>query len=64
MWCAVSEYDDNTNEQEDYVHTHLSGVAFHVHCVGLGCQVVIGVGRRRRSVSPRIRNSKFFFLML
>ena len=33
------------NYQEDYVHTHLSGVAFHVHCVGLGCHVVIGVGR-------------------
>ena len=27
------------------MHTHLSGVAFHVHCVGLGCHVVIGVGR-------------------
>ena len=28
-----------------FVHIHLSGVAFHVHCVGLGCHVVIGVGR-------------------
>ena len=27
------------------MHTHLSGVAFHVHCVGLGCHDVIGVGR-------------------
>ena len=27
------------------MHTHLSDVAFHVHCVGLGCHVVIGVGR-------------------
>ena len=27
------------------MNTHLSGVAFHVHCVGLGCHVVIGVGR-------------------
>ena len=27
------------------MHIHLSGVAFHVHCVGLGCHVVIGVGR-------------------
>ena len=45
LWCAMSEDDDNTNEQEDYVHTHLSSVAFHVHCVGLGCHVVIGVGR-------------------
>ena len=27
------------------MHTHLSGVEFHVHCVGLGCHVVIGVGR-------------------
>ena len=45
MWCAMSEDDDNTNYQENYVHTHLSGVAFHVHCVGLGCHVVIGVGR-------------------
>ena len=27
------------------MHTHLSGVAFHVHCVNLGCHVVIGVGR-------------------
>ena len=45
MWCAMTEDDDNTNYQEDYVHTHLSGVAFHVHCVGLGCHVVIGVGR-------------------
>ena len=26
------------------MHIHLSGVAFHVHCVGLGCHVVIGVG--------------------
>ena len=26
------------------MQTHLSGVAFHVHCVGLGCHVVIGVG--------------------
>ena len=54
MWCAMSEYDDNTNEQEDYVHTHLSSVAFHVHCVGLGwCRT------SHRSVSPRTRNSKF-----
>ena len=45
MWCAMSEYDDNTNSQEDYVHIHLSGVTFHVHCVGLGCHVVSGVGR-------------------
>ena len=45
MWCAMSEYDDNMNQQEDYVHIHLSGVAFHVHCVGLGCHVVIGDGR-------------------
>ena len=45
MWYAMSEDDDNTNQQEDYVHTHLSGVAFHVHCVGLECHVVIGVGR-------------------
>ena len=27
------------------MHTHLSGVVFHVHCDGLGCHVVIGVGR-------------------
>ena len=27
------------------MHIHLSGVEFHVHCVGLGCHVVIGVGR-------------------
>ena len=45
MWYAMSEDDDNTNKQEDHVHTHLSGVAFHVHFVGLGCRVVIGVGR-------------------
>ena len=45
MWCAMSECDDNTNQQEDYVHIHLSGVAFHVRCVGLGSHVVIGVGR-------------------
>ena len=45
MWCAMSEDDDNTNFQEDHVHTHLSGVSFLVHCVGLGCHVVIGVGR-------------------
>ena len=44
MWCAMSEDDDNTNKQEDYVHNPLSSVAFHVHCVGLGCHVVIGVG--------------------
>ena len=44
MRCAMSE-DSRQHEQEDYVHTHLSGVAFHVHCVGLGCHVVIGVGR-------------------
>ena len=43
--CAKSEYDDNTNYQENYVHIHLSGVAFHVLCVGLGFHVVIGVGR-------------------
>ena len=36
MWCAMSEYDDNTNSKEDYVHIRLSGVAFHVLCVGLG----------------------------
>ena len=41
----MSEYDDNTNEQEEHVHIHLSGVAFHVLCVGLGFHVVIGVGR-------------------
>ena len=40
MWC-----DDNTNQQEDYVHIHLSSVAFHVLCVGLGFHFVIGVGR-------------------
>ena len=34
MWCAMSEDDDNTNWQEDFVHIHLSGVAFHLHCVG------------------------------
>ena len=47
MWCAMSEDDDARlqNKQEDYVHILLSGVAFHVHCVGLGCHVVIGVGR-------------------
>ena len=45
MWCAMSEDDDNTNQQEDYVHIDLSGVVFHVHCVGLGCHVVFGVGR-------------------
>ena len=33
------------HEQEDYVHIHLSSVAFHVLCVGLGFHVVIGVGR-------------------
>ena len=27
------------------MHIHLSGVAFHVLCVGLGFHVVIGVGR-------------------
>ena len=27
------------------MHVHLSGVAFHVHCVGLGHHVNIGVGR-------------------
>ena len=27
------------------MHIHLSGVAFLVRCVGLGCHVVIGVGR-------------------
>ena len=27
------------------MHIHMSGVVFHVHCVGLGCHVVIGVGR-------------------
>ena len=32
-------------KQEDYVHIHLSGVACHVLCVGLGFHVVIGVGR-------------------
>ena len=26
------------------MHLHLSSVAFHVRCVGLGCHVVIGVG--------------------
>ena len=26
------------------MHIHLSGVAFHVLCVGRGCHVVIGVG--------------------
>ena len=45
MWCALSEYDENTNKKENYVHIHLSGVAFHVLCVGLGFHVVIGVGR-------------------
>ena len=45
MWCAMSEYDDNTNKQEDYVHIHLSSVAFHVLSVGLGFHVVTGVGR-------------------
>ena len=45
MWCAMSEDDDNTNFQEDHVHIHLSSVTFHVHCVGLGCHVVIGVVR-------------------
>ena len=48
MWCAMSEDDDarlNKTNKKDYVHTHLSGVAFHLHCVGLGCHVVIGVGR-------------------
>ena len=29
--------------KKDYVHIHLSGVAFHVLCVGLGFHVVIGV---------------------
>ena len=42
MWCAMSEYDDNTKYQEDNVHIHLSGVAFHVLCVGLGFHIVIG----------------------
>ena len=45
MWCAMSEYDDNTNSKEDYVHIRLPSVAFHVLCVGLGFHVVIGVGR-------------------
>ena len=40
MWCGMSEYDDNTNLQEDFVHIHLSGVAFHVLCVGVGRLVV------------------------
>ena len=39
MWCAMSEDDDIT------IYIHLSSVAFHVHCVGLGFHVVIGVGR-------------------
>ena len=47
MWCAMIEDDDTrlnkTNKKTTY--THLSSVAFHVHCVGLGCHVVIGVGR-------------------
>ena len=45
MWCAMSEYDDNTNSQEDYVHIRLSSVAFHVLCGGLVLHAVIGVGR-------------------
>ena len=46
MWCAMSEDDDDTNWQEDYVHIHLSSsVAFHVLRVGVGFHVVIGVGR-------------------
>ena len=45
MWCAMCVFDDNTNWQEDHVHIHLSGVAFHVLCAGLGFHVVIGVGR-------------------
>ena len=59
----MSEYDDNTNYQEDYVHIHLSGVAFHVRCVGLGCHVVIGVGR----LVVRFHHAyviQIFFLML
>ena len=41
----MSEYDDNKNYKEDYVHIHLSDVVFHVLCVCLGFHVVINVGR-------------------
>ena len=38
--CGVSWVKMTTQDwtkQEVYVHTHLSGVVFHVHCDGLGC---------------------------
>ena len=48
MWCAMSEDDDTrlnkTNKKTTCTLT-CQIVAFHVHCVGLGCHVVIGVGR-------------------
>ena len=59
--CAMSEYDDprlnKTNQKTTC--TFMSSVEFHVLCVDLGFHVVIGVGASHRSVSPRVRNSKF-----
>ena len=46
--CAMSE-DDDARLNKTYKKTTCTFtcqvVAFHVHCVGLGCHVVIGVGR-------------------
>ena len=46
--CAMSEDDDarlNKANKKTTCTLTCQVVAFHVHCVGLGCHVVIGVGR-------------------
>ena len=46
MWCAMSEDDDKHETNKKTTYTLTCQVSrFHVHCVGLGCHVVIGVGR-------------------
>ena len=48
MWCSMSEDDgarlNKTNKKTTCTFT-CQVSRFHVHCVGLGCYVFIGVGR-------------------